>query len=63
MGDCTRRNACKRYDFAILELLHRPRRSDAGEVNIVKVVTHCEKQSGPHSPPSEARSANADRCC
>ncbi len=38
MGDCTRRNACKSYDFAILELFHRPRRSDAGEVNIVKVV-------------------------
>ncbi len=39
MGDCTRRNACKSYDFAILELFHRPRRSDAGEVNIVKVGT------------------------
>ncbi len=38
MGDCTRRNACKSYDFAILELFHRPRRSDAGEVNIVKLV-------------------------
>jgi hypothetical protein len=39
MGDCTRQNACKSHDFAILKSFHRPRRSDAGEVNIVKVVT------------------------
>ncbi len=45
MGDCTRRNACKSYDFAILELFHRPRRSDAGEVNIVKLLTLCSQRT------------------
>jgi hypothetical protein len=38
MGDFIRRNACRSYDFAILKPFHRPRRSDAGEVNIVKLV-------------------------
>ncbi len=46
MGDCTRHNACKSYDFAILKSFHRPRRSDAGEVNIVKVDTTYKKTKG-----------------
>ncbi len=49
MGDCTRHNACKSYDFAILKSFHRPRRSDAGEVNIVKVDTSSVKQNGQDS--------------
>ncbi len=38
MGDCIRLNACRSNDFAILKPFHRPRRSDASEVNIVKIV-------------------------
>jgi hypothetical protein len=44
MSDFIRRNACKSHDFAILKPFHRPRRSDAGEVNIVKIGS--ERLSG-----------------